>query len=141
MKTYFANKIHTRDGFNQYVVAQESLILENIRIELGDKITLYFAEMLIYPSKKQYLFAKFGKFVGFIQYKEDDGLYMSLSEFKDLEDVINLHFNFTNNNWNPKQIQEFTKVAYEVFNTDSEDCEIILMPVEKELGQSKEKTD
>ena len=131
MKTYFANKKHTQDGFNQYVVAQESLILENIRIGLGDKTTLYFAELLIYPSKNQYLFARFDKFIGFIQYKEDNGLYMSLSEFRDIEDVVNLHFNFRNSNWNPQQIQEFTKIADKVINTDYDDCEIILLPLEK----------
>lgn len=124
MKTYYANKKHTIGGFNQYSVAENALVLENIRVGISDKMVVYFSDLLLNGNRNEYLFRRFDKYVGFIQYRTDNGLFMSLSEFTDIETAVDLHYYFRQSGWTEEQILIFTKLADDAINTDYEDCEV-----------------
>ena len=127
MKTYFANKKHTVGGFSQYAVGDNNLVLENIKTGLGINAFNNYKNIISKSDSNSYMFARFDKYIAFVQYKTENGLFMSLSEFIDIETVIDLHYYFRESGWNEEQILQFTKVAEESLNSDYEDCEIKLV--------------
>ena len=116
MIEFLVNRIILEKNTTIGMVMEDELVIHNLTLVYGLKKTNGLLLSIQQKNENCYLISRFGNYVGFLQYENDKGFSLKLTDFENFDGALDEYLELQKKNWRNEDIIKYLKIAKEIEN-------------------------